>query len=176
MNGREIGNIACKILGIFFIIQGTNTLASIISFIASTPGLNGYESLLNTCFALIYIICGVLLWFLSDKISVIMNTGKRNADNKSVIEIGDIQRVSFSVLGLYFMGSSLPKLVTSLINMYFLTNAPNSTTRLILGLGGILIQFIIGLGIFLGSQGLVNFLKAMRSAGIKRENDSEEKI
>jgi len=105
-----------------------------------------------------------------------MNTGKRNADNKSVIEIGDIQRVAFSVLGLYFIGSSLPKLVSSLINMYFLTNAPNSTTIFMLGLGGILTQFIIGLGIFLGSQGLANFLKAMRSAGIKRENDSEEKI
>jgi len=176
VNGREIGNLACKILGIFFIVQGTNTLASILSFIASTQGLNGYESLLNICFALIYIVFGVLLWFFSDKISAIMNTGKRNADNKSVIEIGDIQRVSFSVLGLYFMGSSLPKLVSNLINMYFLTNVPNSTTRLILGLGGILTQFIIGLGIFLGSQGLVNFLKAMRSAGIKRENDSEEKI
>ncbi|AFL99307.1 hypothetical protein Desde_0867 [Desulfitobacterium dehalogenans ATCC 51507] len=61
MNGREIGNIACKILGIFFIVQGTNTLASIISFTASTPGLNGYQSLLNICFALIYIICGILL-------------------------------------------------------------------------------------------------------------------
>lgn len=176
MNGREIGNLACKILGIFFIVQGTNTLASILSFIVSTSGLNGYESLLNICFALIYIVLGVLLWFLSDKISAIMNTGKRNADNKSVIEIGDIQRVSFSVLGLYFMGSSLPKLVSNLINMYFLTNAPDSTTRLILGLGGILTQFIIGLGIFLGSQGLVNFFKAMRSAGIRRENDSEEKI
>jgi len=176
VNGREIGNIACKILGIFFIVQGTNTLASIISFKASTPGLNGYQSLLNICFALIYIFCGILLWFLSDKISVIMNTGKRNADNKSVIEIGDIQRVAFSVLGLYFIGSSLPKLVSSLINMYFLTNAPNSTTIFMLGLGGILTQFIIGLGIFLGSQGLANFLKAMRSAGIKRENDSEEKI
>lgn len=173
MNGHEIGNLACKILGIFFIVQGINILASIISFIASTPSLNGNERLLNICFALIYIVFGVLLWFLSDKISVMMNTGKRNADNKSVIEIGDIQRVSFSVLGLYFMGSSLPKLVSNLINMYYLMNDPNSTTRLILGLGGMLTQFIIGLGIFLGSQGLVNFLKAMRSAGIRKENDSE---
>lgn len=176
MNGREIGNIACKILGIFFIVQGTNTLASVISFITTTQGLRGYEILINICFALFYIVCGVLLWFLSDKISVIMNTGKETTDNKSVLEIGDIQRVSFSVLGLYFMGSSLPKIVSNLINMYLLTNGPNSTTRLLLGLGGILTQFIIGLGIFLGSQGLVNFLKAMMSAGIKRENDSEERI
>lgn len=176
MNGREIGNIACKILGVFFIVQGTNTLASIISFIASTPGMNGHESLINICFALIYIVCGVLLWFLSDKISVIMNTGKRNAESKLVIEIGEIQRVSFSILGLYFMGSSLPRLVSNLINAFFLTNVPNSTTTLILGLGGILTQFVIGFVIFLGSEGLVNFLKAMRSAGIKKENDSEEKI
>ncbi|AHF08419.1 hypothetical protein [Desulfitobacterium metallireducens] len=173
MNGHEIGSLACKVLGIFFIVQGINTLASIISFIASTPSLNGNERLLNICFALIYIVFGVLLWFLSDKISEMMNTGKRNADNKSVIEIGDIQRVSFSVLGLYFMGSSLPKLVSNLINMHYLINDPNSTTRLILGLGGMLTQFIIGLGIFLGSQGLVNFLKVMRSAGIRKENDSE---
>jgi hypothetical protein len=173
LNGHEIGNLASKILGIFFIVQGINTLASIISFIASTPSLNGNERLLNISFALLYIVSGVLLWFLSDKISAMMNTGKRNEDIKSVIEIGDIQRVSFSVLGLYFMGSSLPRLVSYLINMYYQMNAPNSTSRLILGLCGMLTQFIIGLGIFLGSQGFVNFLKAMRSAGIRKEHDSE---
>lgn len=176
MDGRVIGNIACKILGIFFIVQGTNTLAGIISLVASTPEMDNNQALLNVCFALFYIICGALLWFLSDKISVIMNTGKRNADSKSGIEIGDIQGVAFSALGLYFIGSSLPKLVSALLDMYFLTNTPISATIFVVSLGGMLTQFIIGLGIFLGSQGLVNFLKAMRSAGIKRENDSEENI
>jgi len=39
---------------------------------------------------------------------------------------------------------------------------------------GSITEFIIGLGIFLGSQGLVNFLNNLRGAGLKREDIDEE--
>jgi len=79
----------------------------------------------------------------------------------------DIQRVCFSVLGLYFIGNSVPKLVSALTNMYSMNGI--FTTRIILGSGGVITEFIIGLGIFFGSHGLVNFLNKIRAAGLKRE-------
>ena len=103
-----------------------------------------------------------------------MVTGENHSNEGSGIEVSDIQRVAFSVLGLFFLGNSLPKLVSILINMYSMSGLPNSTTRLILGSGGAITEFIIGLGIFLGSQGLANFLNNMRTAGLKREDDNEE--
>ena len=99
-----------------------------------------------------------------------MVKGEHNSIEGSDLTVSDIQRVSFSVLGLYFLGNSLPKLVSTLANVYFMCEL---TPRLILS-GGAIIEFIIGLGIFLGSQSLVNFLKTIRTAGTKCYDDNEE--
>lgn len=172
MSKREIASLACKVLGIFFIIQGTNVLSNILLYSMATPDPIANERPLNIIFSLFYIFVGVLLWFLSDKMSAIMVTGESNSNKGSGIEAGDIQRVAFSVLGLYFMGNSLPRLVT---NLSTLSGSPNSITRIILGSVGGITEFIIGLGIFFGSQGLVNFLNILRTAGLKKENGSEDK-
>lgn len=175
MNKREIASLACKILGIFIIIQGTNVLANVLSYSIATQNTVAHESLINTIFSLVYILFGGLLWFQSDKLSAIMVTEESPSDKGTGVGISDIQRVSFSVLGLYFIGNSLPKLVSNLLSMYSLLNRqPESTARLLLSLGGVITELIIGLGIFLGSQGLVNFLNFTRTAGLKRKIDSEE--
>ncbi len=166
MNKREIASLACKILGIYLIIQGTNVLS--VSIATSNPIAN--ESLINVIFSLVYILFGVLLWVLSDKLSEIMVKGEHNSIEGSDLTVSDIQRVSFSVLGLYFLGNSLPKLVYTLANVYFMSEL---TPRLILS-GGAIIEFIIGLGIFFGSQSLVNFLKTIKTAGLTREDNEEE--
>ena len=57
------------------------------------------------------------------------------------------------------------------MTIYSMSRLPNTTTRLILEAGGTVVQLIVGLGIFLGSQGLVNFLKAIQTAGLKSEDD-----
>ena len=157
MNKREIASLACKILGIYLIIQGTNVLSGVLSVSLATSNPIANESLINVIFSLVYILFGVLLWFLSDKLSAIMVKGEHNSIEGSDLTVSDIQRVSFSVLGLYFLGNSLPKLVSTLILS-----------------GGAIIEFIIGLGIFLGSQSLVNFLKTIRTAGTKCYDDNEE--
>lgn len=70
----------------------------------------------------------------------------------------------------------MPRLVSAVVNFYTMRGReiPISAVRLLLGDGGAITQFIIGLGIFLGSQGLVNFLKTIRTAGLKREDDYNE--
>jgi hypothetical protein len=175
MSKQEIASLACKILGIYIIIQGINVLSSVLYVSIATPNLMANESLINIIFSLMYIFIGVLLWLLSDKLSAIMVTGENHYNEGSGIQVGDIQRVAFSVLGLFFLGNSLPKLVSTLTNEYFMSGSPYSTTRLMLEAGGTVVQLIVGLGIFLGSQGLVNFLNTIRTAGLKREDDYEEK-
>jgi len=92
--------------------------------------------------------------------------------SKEGIEVSDIQRVAFSVLGLYFIGSSLPRLVSTLTSS--MRGLPNSFTGFILlGSVGIITEFIIGLGFFLGSQGLVNFLNNMGTVGLKKDDSNE---
>ncbi|KJR45671.1 hypothetical protein UF75_3928 [Desulfosporosinus sp. I2] len=69
----------------------------------------------------------------------------------------------------------MPNLASTIAKIHSTSELPNYTTRLLLGAGGPITQFIVGLGIFLGSQGLVNFLDTIRTAGLKREDDYEEK-
>lgn len=172
MSKREIASLACKILGIFLIIQGTNVLSNILYSSIVTPNAVARESLLNVIFSLVYILFGVLLWFLSDKLSEIMATEESHSPKDKGIGISDIQRVSFSVLGLYFIGNSLPKLVSNLLSMQStFSGLPNFRIGFLLGLGGGITEFIIGIGIFFGSQGLVNFLEFLRTVGLKKEND-----
>lgn len=171
MSKREIASLACKILGIFFIIQGTNVLSLTVSVAATSP--IAHESLFNVIFSLTYILFGVLLWFLSDKLSAILIKGESHSNAGSGLGVSDIQRVMFSVLGLYFIGNSVPNLVSALLNTYSMNET--FTTRIILGSGGLITEFITGLGIFFGSQGLVDFLNTIRTAGLKKGNDSEDK-
>jgi len=47
----------------------------------------------------------------------------------------------------------------------------DTTMRLLPGLLGNIAQLIIGLGIFFGSQSLVNLLKYLRQLGLREEQD-----
>jgi len=175
LSKREIASLACKILGIYIFIQGINILSSVFSVPFTTANQIGYE-VINFIFPLVYIIAGAFLWILSDKLSAIMVRGESNVTESLGLGANEIQRISFSVLGLYFLGNSLPKLVSTLSSIYVMKMGGTSvsTLRLILGAGGAVAEIIVGLGIFLGSRGLVNFLKTIRTVGLKREDDHEE--
>ncbi len=175
MSKREIASLACKILSIYLMILGINVFSNVFSFSMVTQTHMAYEIILNIIYPMIYILFGILLWLLSDKLSLIMVKGESHSNESFDTKASDIQRISFSVLGLFFLGSSLPNLASTIARIHFTSELPNYSTRLLLGAGGPIIQFIVGLGIFLGSQGLVNFLDSIRTAGLKREDDYEEK-
>lgn len=176
MSKREIASLACKILGIYLIIQGINVMANVLSVSIATPNQVEPVSAINIIFPYIFlIIFGVLLLLFSDKLSSIMVKGETLPNEGLGIKPGDIQRILFSVLGLFLVGNSLPKLVTTLTSMYTTRDVANMTIRLLPGAVGAITQIILGTGVFFGSQGLVNILNMVRYAGLKREDDSSEK-
>lgn len=175
MSNREVASLACKILGIYIIMQGLNVFSSVV--ISNSIAIQNnmpHESFINIIFSLVYILFGVILWFFSDKLSSIMVKGENHSKEGSDIGAGDIQRVAFSVLGLYFMGSSLPELVSTLMSVSSMSELPDLIKMRLLVSGGSITEFIIGLGIFIGSHGLVNLLNNLRTVGLKRKDISEE--
>lgn len=171
MGKRELASLACKILGVFISMQGINVFSSVL-YVSLASNLIEENRFANVIFSLVYILFGVLLWFFSDKLSALMVTKENHYYEGSGIRVSDIQRVAFSVLGLYFIGSALPTLITSFTSGYFMSGSPDldTVTRLIHHAGTIA-QLIIGLGIFLGSQGLVNFLNYIKTAGLGKPED-----
>ncbi|WP_088186648.1 hypothetical protein [Desulfosporosinus sp. FKA] len=177
MSKQEIASLACKILGIYMIIQGLNVMVNIIPVYYFTPqqGFSNNLLVIIIPFAVL-IVFGVLLWPLSNKLADLMVKGETNFHEESGVKASDIQRVSFSVLGLLLFGNSIPKLISELVSFYSMRGMANSTVRLLgqLGVLGTIVQFIIGLGIFLGSEGLVNFLNTIRNAGLNDKKDSND--
>ncbi len=178
MSKQEIASLACKILGIYMITQGINVMANVLTAYLFVPQ-QGFSN--NTFMTIIssfifLIIFGVLLWPLSDRLAAIMVKEGPHFREELGVTASDIQRVSFSVLGLLLFANSIPRLVPVLVSFYTMRGIPNSTANLFgsLGTAGIVTQLILGLGIFLGSQGLVNLLNAIRYAGLSRDTNSKD--
>jgi len=167
---EEISGLACKILSVFLIIQGISAIANVLTYYYTSPNIeNKYAG--NIFFPFIfYILLGILLWIFSNKLSAIMTKKENSYDSNenSKISSNDIQRISFSVLGLFFLVNSIPPIISGLTNFYSVHQF-NSSIRLLPNVAGSVIQFVLGLLIFIGSQGLVNFLKAIRTAGVKEK-------
>jgi hypothetical protein len=155
----------------YIVVQGINATVSVISYSFANPNQMARGTIFSFIFLFIF---GILLGLFSDKISVFIFKGEIDDSKEgSSIKASELQNIAFSVLGLYFIGNSIPRLVSFITSFYSMRKVPDST-GIILGGIGIISQLIIGVIIFLGSRGLVNFLDTIRNAGIKRENDYEE--
>lgn len=95
MNKREVASLASKVLGMFFIIQGTNVLSNIFVYSATTPNAIAHEYFLNSVFSLVYIISGFLLWFFSGKLSIKMTDGENHSNKDSDLTSVDLQGYYF---------------------------------------------------------------------------------
>lgn len=173
MSKRDIASLACKIIAIVLIIQGISILANLLSFYITVPNLMEMmepEPIANMVSPYIFLlISGVLLWFFSDKLALIMVKGENDSilNETLVIKAIDVQGILFSVLGLFFVGTSLPKILSALTNIYLMRDLPGASMRLLPNAMGDISQFVLGLGIFFGSQGLVGLLKKVRTLGVK---------
>lgn len=169
MNKGELTNIALKILAIYFIIQGINAIATVVTYRAiSTTSKITYA--VNTSLPLVFfIVLGIILWIFSNKFSgiIVRDEGQLEITNDSIINATELQTVLFSVIGLVLIGSSLPQIITMLMSMYQVIDIPDGPIRVLPYLTGEITKLILGLVIFLGSQKLVVILKSIRNVGIK---------
>lgn len=176
MSKHEVANLACKILSIYIVVQGVNAISSMLSVSNATPNQAAPMGIVKVILPfIVLLIFGVLMWFFSDRLSKVMvKEGSQFNENRGIMA-DDLHNIAFSVLGLFFIGNSLPRLISLLTSLNLSKGVPDSTERILIGSIGIIVQLIMGIGIFLGSHGLVNFLNAIKSAGLKKENDIENK-
>lgn len=170
MTQREFAGLACKVLGVYMIMQGLNVLGNVAGVQAATPDPLALKNPLSIIFPFLFLIVfGILLWLFSDKLAGIMVKNGSQPVGTQGIKASDIQKVAFSVIGLWFLGNSLPKLVSVLTTMFSTRQFSNFGMRVMFAAAGPINQLIIGLGIFLGSQGLVKLVNTARHGGLRRE-------
>lgn len=161
----KVAKLSCKILGLYTVVNSITGMFTIVLMPQGTAGI------LKMIFpVVVQAIIGLLLWLLADTIANLMITDGDNS-SASVSGKGDGQRIAFSVLGLFFIGTSIPKLISSILAVLFTPHQvqvaqPMITYRLLIKSTS---QFVVGLVIFLGSNGLVGLLNTLRSAGLPKD-------
>lgn len=85
MSKHEIASLACKILGVYMIIQGINVLANVVTTTFMMPNQSVSTMLVNVIFPFIFlIIFGIILWFLSVKLSAFMVNRETHSEENQV--------------------------------------------------------------------------------------------
>jgi len=176
LNSRQFTSLSIKVIGVFFFIQGFILLSNVLYSIFSPYNNDQLYNTFNIIMALSIIVFAILLYRFSNKLAMVMLEKEMSAhvaneeyeeeyEELQKITVRSIHNVAFSVLGLFFMGTSLPKLVALLLQIFFL---PDNLNMFFAAVGSIL-QFVIGLIIFLSSYRLVYFLNNVVNKKLNRD-------
>ncbi|MFH1738932.1 MAG: hypothetical protein ABIH23_07970 [bacterium] len=171
MTKHEIAALSCRIFAVAAVVHALSfpLLWLIEVFIQRTPPQLAYVFICWLHFAL-FLVAALLLWILADRIAarMISDLERPNTDSKILIE--DLQRIGFSIVGLFILGQSIPHFV-SFLSRFALRH---SSTHAIADAVTFTLQVAIGLGFFFGSHRLVELLKAVRRESsadrVKKEN------
>jgi quinol-cytochrome oxidoreductase complex cytochrome b subunit len=185
MSKFNFGVLACKILGLYSLIQAISfiqiaALQIATSGVATNVGIS--KIFVNTVAfvpIVLFLVLAVALWFLSDVISHRMVDGlEESKEVTQKITSKDIEIVGFTLFGLFICVQAIPHL-TEAISSYYqipkelrLHSPVEVTAKIRLISAGI--QFMIGLFLVFGSKGAVGVLRRLREAGCK-EGRNERK-
>jgi len=164
---HKIAQLSCKILGLYTIVNSITGLSTIVLMPQGTPGI------LRMIFpSIVQAIVGLLLWLFADTIASLMITQDNVITHVPAPTKNTGHQIAFSVLGLYFIGTALPKLVSAILTVLstppqIQIAQPSITYRLLVES---IIQLVVGLIVFLGSNGLVGLLNTLRNAGLPKDN------
>ncbi|MDA8229100.1 MAG: hypothetical protein M0T74_15630 [Desulfitobacterium hafniense] len=183
MGKREVASLACKILGLYTIVDAVTVIARVIFFMATTrnnssnPSFFMNQEILNIVSFVLLGIFGLVLWLVSDKLAKIMvsDSWVKPDSSQGSFTIQEIQSVAISTLGLYFLGTAIPKFTSSMFNLARIQGEIDRVVHsgIIVPLVESLIQLLLGLVLFLGARGIAGMLKQLRQAGVKDPKDYE---
>lgn len=170
MTKREIAVLVCKIFGIYTFLLAVQGLTTGLFMLPTHP--YGY-----TIPLFILLILGYIFFFKPDSIGKYMVSEEKESKIKFEVDYEDIQKIAFSVIGLFILASAIPRVFGAIlqiltIQIYQRDNYPfwlrtSSLIEAVLRLG-------IGLWLFLGSRALVEFLRKIREAGVNNSKETKE--
>jgi hypothetical protein len=170
LSGIGLGTIALQIVGVYCIALALPILSSVVMFLSTSGAVTGaragWQVLLNFVMPSVFIVFGVLLirvaprlsaWLFGDSVGGVM-AGPITAP------VGQyLQAIAFSVAGVLTMVGATPRLV-SLIWLALMGMGSR--------LGGYsdmiepVVQFLLGLALFLQSKGLSLMWHKIRTGGV----------
>lgn len=179
MTKREIASLAVKLMGVFILLKSIGYLPMTYSgvfYAFQGHHVDLLQSLfmimMSTVMALIPLAFSILIIVLSDKVAawLIKDDTAAEATGSSITK-GDVMAIAVSCIGLYFIVSAAPGLVTALMNnaarmrqqMGISFVDPSGTMNLLRSLIAPAVQLGLGIWLFVGSKGIVKIWRKIRS-------------
>lgn len=175
MGSKKTAAIVLKILGVFMIAKGLNFVFSFLILLAvSSNGqpLTSYgPMILPNCS---YLLVGFLLWILSERIASWMVKGEQASEATANTNLEWLAKLGFALLGLFLIGESLPKVLSILVALLTIPDyfSVMIGTMTISNITTPFFSLLIGIGIFLGAEGLTKAFKMFRNLGLKESEET----
>jgi len=120
---------------------------------------------------IIMVVISILLWIFADKISDRLIGEVQYEGIIQNIDYDKVQYIAFCVAGILIIGEAIPDLFTNLYQIIVIANLQisnenriyNNYLAKIIGAG---IQSILGFWLVLGTGGIINTIKKLRTAGV----------
>ncbi len=162
MSGKLISAICFKLFAIYFIVMAVVSIPSIWGLYATLPDLDKTPTLPAIVTAITFIVAWLItrkLWNLSN--SVI----EQFPDTDSPMP--DLEEVLYSVLGVFFIVSSMSQIPTSFIGIWSRTYATDADiVNYVTYLIGPSVELIAGIFLALRASGISYYLTKIRRAGV----------
>lgn len=172
MNVKEIAYISIKVLAVFVFIKFIsyfNGLFSVFNMVLSSDTLSQTGVFTQTILivgpTLLFLVVSMCLWLYADEFSDRMVKGLEVREKVSV-NFEDLQSVAFSVVGVVIIADALPMLISAIIRSRMMNLSQPIDIMISIGSQGL--KLLMGIWLFLGSQGIVGFIRNSKTAGLKK--------
>jgi len=178
MTKHQIAVLACRVLGILAIIQALGMLQMVVATAGTVlwgdiAGKDAGLIIISVMIPFAIHLCfGICLWLFAERIApYLAGDGDFNiAETKLVVE--DLLTAAFSVIGMWVLVQAVIRFLQYVLN-FCLIQLPASSggymhKQLLVQVVVLVVQFAIGLYLFLGARGLVGILRSLREAGLNK--------
>lgn len=181
MNCRLLTKIGCRFIALYFFITYIGFLPSaIITFfdVQRTNGVDQSLSLMSSLSPMIFMmLISIFLWVYADKVAKLMAKETDTADLLQDIDYDRIQLIAFSFAGVLIAVQALSE-TTNLITQVTWLKAQqimNTNDRMyityIAKIIGEIVQLLLGLWLIIGTKGIMNGIKSLRTVGVHGRNE-----
>ncbi len=189
MTKREIASLACKILGVYALLQIPQYLQGIYFFLSRffveelrDDNIHTFLWNLSTTFVpvLLYLIAGILLWRRSDSLASRMVSDDQPPEEQSTISGQAVSAIAFSIVGLVVLVHAIPRITHLLARLVYVYGpTPEFGGERVWDAGTIArltalgVQVILGAVLMVGGRALSQLVMRIRTAGLNDKNQNQ---
>jgi len=174
MSGHQTAALACKILGIYTVIQAAKYVPVAVNF---TVGPRLFAIVSSVVPVLLLLSVGIILWARADRIAGFMINEEKQEGTESRLSGRELEVIGFSLIGLFVIVEGIPNLAMVILNyllvgkVQFMNQGMTVHTKVALGVA--ILKIIIGVVLLFGSRGLVGIIRTARQAGVQNMENGD---